>query len=303
MKQAKIAIIGAGTVGATTAYTLILKNSASEIILIDIQDIKCKGEVEDLSDALSFSTTSHVSMGTLSEAGQADIVIITAGIAQKPGQSRIDLLRTNYTIVTDIITKMKPLRSDLIIIMVSNPVDVLTYAVQQMAGLPKNQIFGSGTLLDTQRLRHIVRDTLHVAEQSIHLYVLGEHGDSQFAAWSSAAIAGKPILNFPHVNQSALDTMAEQAKRKAYDIIECKGSTAFGIASCVAAYCQNIVSDAQRVTPVSCYIEEFGVCLSMPVVLGSSGIEQILVPQFNEQEQQKLEASAATIKKYIQELQ
>jgi L-lactate dehydrogenase len=303
MKQAKIAIIGAGVVGSTTAYTLMLRNIAAEIILIDIQDIKCRGEVEDLSDTLSFSTTSKVSMGTLQQAGQADIVIITAGIAQKPGQSRVDLLRTNYKIVTDIIAGMKPLRSDLIIIMVSNPVDILTYGVQQIAGLPKNQIFGSGTMLDTQRLRHIIRETVNITEQSIHLYVLGEHGDSQFVAWSSATIAGKPILDFPGLTQTALDAMAEQAKHKAYDIIECKGSTAFGIASCVSAYCQNIVSDAQRVTPISCYMKDFDVCLSMPVVLGSRGVEQICMPPLNAHEQQQLRASAATIKKYIQELQ
>jgi L-lactate dehydrogenase len=157
-------------------------------------------------------------------------------------------------------------------------------------------------MLDTNRLRHIIRDAINVTEQSIHLYVLGEHGDSQFVAWSSATIAGTPILKFPHLTRSALDAMADKAKHKAYDIIECKGSTAFGIASCVSAYCQNIVSDAERVTPVSCYIKELDVCLSMPAVLGKKGIGQILTPQLNDEEQQKLKESAATIKKYIKEL-
>ncbi|MFI5333019.1 MAG: L-lactate dehydrogenase [Candidatus Babeliales bacterium] len=303
MKQSKIAIIGAGVVGSTTAYTLMLRNIASDLILVDIQDIKCKGEVEDLSDTLSFSTTSSVTMGTLQQAGQTDIVIITAGIAQKPGQSRVDLLRTNYKVVTDIIAGMKPLNPDLIIIMVTNPIDVLTYGAQQVSGLPKNQIFGSGTMLDTQRLRHIISEAINVTEQSIHVYVLGEHGDSQFVAWSSATIAGTPILTFPNLTRSTLEAMAEQAKRKAYDIIECKGSTAFGIASCVAAYCQNIISNANRVTPVSCYIKEFDVCLSMPAVLGDKGVEQIVMPPLQDQERKQLELSAATIKKYIQELQ
>lgn len=302
MKQAKIAIIGAGVVGSTTAYTLILKNIASEIILVDIQDMKCKGEVDDLSDTLSFSTTARVVVGTLQQAGQADIVIITAGRAQKPGESRSDLLQTNYKVVTDIISGMKPLNPHLMVIMVTNPVDVLTYVAQQVSGLPKNQLFGSGTLLDTQRLRHIMSETTHIAASSINLYVLGEHGDSQCVAWSSATIAGDPIGKLPNLTHAKLEAMAEQAKRKAYDIIACKGSTAFGIASCVAVYCQNIVGEAHAVVPVSCYVQEFDVCLSVPVLLGKKGIERIVMPELDERERKQLEVSAATIKKYIHEL-
>lgn len=302
MKQAKIAIIGAGVVGSTTAYTLILKNIASEIILVDIQDMKCKGEVDDLSDTLSFSTTSRVIVGTLQQAGQVDIVIITAGRAQKPGESRSDLLHTNYRVVADIISGMKPLNPHLVVIMVTNPVDVLTYVAQQVSGLPKNQVFGSGTLLDTQRLRHIVSDASNVAVPSISLSVLGEHGDSQCVAWSSATIAGDPIAEFPNLTHAKLEAMAEQAKRKAYDIIACKGSTAFGIASCVAVYCQNILDDVHVVMPVSCYVQEFDVCLSVPVLLGKKGIERIVMPELDERERKQLETSAATIKKYIQQL-
>lgn len=302
MTQSKIAIIGAGIVGSTTAYTLMLRNVASEIILIDIQDIKCKGEVDDLSDTLSFSQTADVVVGTLQQAGQADIVIITAGIAQKPGQSRIDLLHTNYKVITDVINGMKPLNPELVIIMVTNPVDILTYTAQRVSGLPKNQVFGSGTFLDTQRLRHEVSSTINVAEQSIHLYVLGEHGDSSFAAWSCATVAGVPLLHYPNITHAQLEAMATRAQRKAYDIIECKGSTAFGIAACVSAYCQNILGDAQRVTPVSCYVPEFDVCLSVPVVLGKRGVEQVVMPELDAQEKRKLQESAAVVKKHIEEL-
>lgn len=302
MKQAKIAIVGAGVVGSATAYTLIMQNLASTLILVDINDMKCKGEVFDLADAASFSTTAHVMVGTLQDAGQADIAIITSGIPQKPGQSRIDLLCTNYEIIKNVIQGMKPLNPGLIIIMVANPVDILTHLAQRIAGLPTNQVFGSGTLLDTQRLRYSISRAFNIAQESIHLYVLGEHGDSQFPAWSSATIAGVPLADFPSIDQQALDKLADTAKHRAYDIIACKGSTAFGIAACIAAYCKAIVFDAKAVMPVSCYREEFDVCLSMPVVMGRRGIEQVLAPVLNDKEKQKLQESAALLKHHMQQL-
>ena len=300
MKESHIAVIGAGVVGATTAYALMLKNVASKITLVDIQDIKCKGEVEDLSDVLSFSNTSEIVMGTLKDAGQADIAIITAGIAQKPGQSRTELLKTNYAVIQNVIQGMQPLHKDLIIIVVTNPVDVLTYWVQKFSQLPKNQIFGSGTLLDSQRLRENIGKVVGVAQQSVHIYVLGEHGDSQFVAWSSGMIAGVPLATFKECEQKALEKMAEKSMRKAYDIIECKGSTAFGVASCVTAYCQNIVFDTKRVLPVSCYLEKYDVCVSMPVVMGLGGVERIIEPSLNEQEKEYLKRSINNVKFSLQ---
>lgn len=302
MKQSKIAIIGAGAVGSTTAYTLMMRNLASKIILVDVNDAKCMGEVYDLSDAIPFSNNCEILMGDLQEAGKADIAIITAGMPQKPGQSRIDLLNTNYAIINSVIHGMKPLNPKLIIIMVTNPVDILTYIAQQISGLPKNQVFGSGTLLDTQRLRHLISNKTNIAEQSIHMYVLGEHGDSQIAALSCANIAGIPILDFPQLNKEALQEMANKAKHKAYEIIESKGSTAFGISACISAYCQNIIFNTKRVTPVSCYLESFGVYLSMPAVLGKNGIEQILIPRLSTEENLQLQQSAHILKEYIQQL-
>lgn len=295
--MAKIAIIGAGVVGATTAYTLMMRNIASEIILVDINDIKCKGEVYDLTDALSFTSTSIVKQGSLKEAGQCDIAIITAGIPQKPGQTRLELLNTNYKIIQDIIKGMQPINPKAITIVVTNPVDILTHAVQKISGLPKNQIFGSGTMLDTQRLRALIGEKLKIAQQSVHLYTLGEHGDSQFTVWSSANIAGIPIQNF--IDPEELKKMQQKAKLKAYDIIECKGSTAFGVAACVSAYCQNIIFDAKRVLPVSCYLKDYDVCISMPVILGNAGIEKILMPLFNENEKRDFENSISTTKEYL----
>lgn len=302
MKQNTIAIIGAGVVGSTTAYTVMMKDGGSNVILVDINDIKCHGEVLDLSDTLSFSTISTIQAGTLQEAGQADIAIITAGIPQKPGQSRTDLLKTNHEVIRNIINGMKPLNPDMIIIVVTNPVDILTYVAQQIAGLPKHQIFGSGTFLDTQRLRNTISKKTNIAEQSIHVYVLGEHGDSQFVGWSCGTIAGVPILEFPQLSFQQLQSMAQETKEKAYNIIKCKGSTAFGISSCVWAYCENILNDTKRIVPVSCYYQEFDVCLSLPTILGKKGVEQIILPQLNDQELQLLKISIDTIKTLINTL-
>ncbi len=296
MKHAQIAIIGAGTVGSTTAYALMLQNIATDIILVDIDEPRCKGEMLDHSDTLSFSGTSVIRSGTSKEAGQAKIIIIAAGARQKPEQSRIDLLQTNKKIVSSVIEKIEPINPETIIIMVTNPVDILTFHAQNLVQLPKTQVFGSGTFLDTQRLRGIIAEKINIAEQSIHAYILGEHGDTQFPAWSCARVAGIPLLDFPELTEKDLDAIAEKTRQQAYEIIACKGATYYGIAACVTAMCENILFDQKRVLPLSCYIEEFGICLSIPVVLGKNGIEQILSMPLNQQEQEKLAYSAEQLR-------
>ncbi len=296
MKQSKIAVIGAGAVGSTTAYALMLRNIISDICIVDALDLKCQGEVEDLSDVLSFSTTSSITMGTLQEAGQADIIIITAGIAQKKGQSRTDLLKVNSTVIQSICDGMRPLNREAIIIVVTNPVDVLTHLVQKLTQLPYGQVFGSGTLLDSQRIRNAISKKIGVSPQSIHLYVLGEHGDSQVVAWSCGTVANVPLLQYPGLSFDELQKMAQESKNKAYSIIACKGSTSFGVASCVAAYCQNILFDAKRVTPVSCFNKEYEIYMSMPAIMGKNGIEQVVTLPLNEEEKKLLDASAEVIK-------
>ena len=178
MRHAKVAIIGAGAVGSATAYAIMWKNIAAEIILVDLDKTRCKGEILDLSDAIPFSCTSCLSQGTPADAGQADIIIISAGARQKPGQTREELLDTNWKVVSSIIESIKPINKQAIIIMVTNPVDITAYCAQQLSGLPKEQVFGTGTLLDTQRLRGIIAKHVGVSEQSIQAFVLG-------AAWPS----------------------------------------------------------------------------------------------------------------------
>jgi len=299
MKHSKIAIIGAGSVGSTTAYALVLKNIAAEIILVDIDEIRCHGEILDLSDALAFDGASKISSGTAADAAQADIIIIAAGKAQKPGETRLDLLHTNQKIITDIFTTIKPINPAAIIIMVTNPVDLLTTLAQSLSGLPRNQVFGAGTFLDTLRLRGTIAEKINISRESIHAYVIGEHGDSQVVAWSSAEIAGSSLIEFPEMQKENLDTIAQEVKDTAYEIIQCKGSTHFGISTCVAALCHAIVFDQKLVIPLSTYIKEYDIVFSMPCVLGENGIEKILSIPLDISEQEKLENAAQELKTII----
>jgi L-lactate dehydrogenase len=292
MKHSKIAIIGAGLVGSTTAYALLLQNIIAEIILVDINEVRCKGEILDLSDALSLDDTSQIKIGNSRDAANADIIIIAAGQPQKINQSRTELLKANNAIVTLIFEEITPINPEAIIIIITNPVDILTLKVQALSGLPKNQVFGSGTFLDTQRLCTILSHKLSISAKSIDTYILGEHGDSQFVAWSSTKIGGIAILDFPNITKKNLDEIATEVKDKAYEIIACKGATYYGIAACVARICKAIIFDQKLVLPLSTYHEEFKLCLSMPVVLGENGIEKILPISLNTNEQKKLIASA-----------
>lgn len=297
MNSSKIAIIGAGSVGTTTAYALILQNTAAEIILVDANEIRCRGEILDLSDALPFSETTLVHAGTMADAAQADIIIIAAGARQKPGQSRIELLTTNKNVITSIIAQLKPITPHAIIIMVSNPLDILTLHAQELAGLPRNQIFGTGTFLDSHRLRELIAQKINVAEKSVHAYILGEHGDTQFPAWSLAHVDGVPLAQFPQLTLPILETLATQARDKAYEIISCKDATFFGIATCVAKICHAILFDQKLVLPLSTYQEKYGICLSMPAVLGKNGIEKQLEIILPEEERARLDLSALALKK------
>lgn len=303
MKHSKIAIIGAGSVGATTAYAILLKKIIAEIILVDIDEVRCLGEILDLSDARAIDGLSKIRGGTAQDAAQADIIIIAAGARQKPGQTRNELLDTNTKIVASILSTITPVKKDAIIIMVTNPLDILTYQAQKILNLPFNQIFGSGTFLDSQRLSGTISKKLGIAQQSVNVYILGEHGDTQFVAWSLAQVAGIPILDFEKINTKDLDQMAQETKQKAYDIISCKGATFYGIAACVATLCQAIIFNQKLVVPLSVYAKEFDVYLSMPCILGETGIESILPVPLSKDEQKKLEHSAQQLKLLLKTVQ
>jgi L-lactate dehydrogenase len=267
------------------------------ISLIDIDEMRCHGEILDLSDTISFGNFAQIEQGTIENARNADIIIIAAGKKQEPGQDRMALLETNKKVVTSIINSIKPINRHTIIIVVTNPVDLMTYFVQQYADLSKSQIIGSGTFLDTLRLRTLLANRLSIDESSIHAYILGEHGDKQFPAWSCAYIAGTPLSSF-NLSDTELQTMAQKTRDKAYEIIECKGATYYGIATCVAAICRTIIADQKQITPLSCYLEKYNVCLSLPVVLGKSGIEKIIYPPLNPHEKKLFDQAIESIKKF-----
>lgn len=296
MKLSKVAIIGAGRVGTTTAFALMLKNIAGEILLVDVDKLRCKGELLDLSDVLPFSATSSLKDASLSQAARADIIIITAGAAQKPGQPRLELLDINKIVMDDICAGLRPLNPKAIIIVATNPVDILTQYLQSKINVPYNQIFGSGTFLDSQRLLVLLATKLNVSPTSIHALVLGEHGESQFTAWSSAMCDGKPIATFENIDSKKLNLLEQQVKQKAADIISCKGSTYYGIAACLVHICETIIFNQKKIVPVSCYVETLKLYISLPCVIGANGIEKIITISLSKKEKEQLEESAQILR-------
>ncbi|THW87193.1 L-lactate dehydrogenase [Aureobasidium pullulans] len=300
----RIAILGSGEVGSTIAYSLILNPVAGEILLVDPKEDVRDAQVQDLSDATFHGNTStQVRAGTHKEAGQCDIVVITAGAAQKKGESRTDLVGRNLKILGSAIEDMKPFRDDTIILLVSNPVDILTYFAQKFSGLPKNQVFGSGTFLDSARLRGILAEKCGVAASSIDAYVLGEHGDSQMVAWSHASVGGVPLeLALPDTSIDK-EAIAEDTKKKAAAIMESKGATAFGIGGVAASICKSILFDQCNIRPISHYQKDMDVCISMPVVLGRKGIVRQIPLKLNDGEKKEVQQSAKSLREIIEDVE
>ncbi len=298
MKHNKIAIIGVGAVGSTIAYALMLKNIIAELILVDINTERCAGEVQDLADVLGLSAVSHLSQGTYEDAKKADIIIIAAGKPQKPGQSRVKLVDTNRDILRTVLAGLEGVNPHAVLIVVANPLDLLTYYAHQHFSLPASQIFGTGTLLDSHRLKHLISCTVDIAHESIEALVLGEHGDSQVVAWSATRIAGIPLDRFG-IDETTKQKMAVAVRHKSYEIIEAKGATYYGIGTVVAMLCEMIIFDTRQIVPVSWYHEAYGVCMSLPAVVGERGVERVVPLDLTEQEKELLEHSAQAIRKYL----
>ncbi|EMD58826.1 hypothetical protein GGP41_000653 [Bipolaris sorokiniana] len=298
----QIAILGAGDVGATIAYSLIMDPVAGDILIVDPKEEVRDAQVQDLSDATFHgNTTTRIRSGTHKEAGQCDVVVITAGAKQKKGESRTDLIGRNKAILESAISDMKPFRPDTVLLLVANPVDVLTYFAQQFSGLPKQQVIGSGTFLDSARLRGILALKAEVAASSIDAYVLGEHGESQFVAWSLASIGGVPLDKAIESNQ-IIDkkAIAEETKNKATNIIQSKGATNYGIGGVAASICKSILFDQRNIRPVSHYQDDLDVCLSVPAVLGRKGIVRSVPMPLSSEEKELLEKSAKALREVIE---
>lgn len=300
LKQ-KIAVIGAGAVGSTVAYTLMVKNLVSEIILVDINKEKAEGEVLDISDGVSFSETENVKMGSYKDVAGADIIILTAGVAQKPGETRLDLVAKNKNIAASIFKEIGPIKQSAIVVVVSNPVDIITYLVQEISGLPKEQVFGTGMALDSARLRSNLAKYFNIESEQVEGFTIGEHGDSEFVAWSIVSIGGKMVKDM--LSQEQMNNFEETVKKEAYEIINRKGATYYGIAMVVADVVEAILFNQNKIIPVSYRLDNWNgvsnVCLGAPAVIGNLGVVKPWQIELNSAEKEKLQKSAEIVRQYL----
>lgn len=302
----KVTIVGAGMVGSTTAYSLIKDSQVGEIALIDLNQKVAKAQVMDLQHSVSFSSYTKIKVGRYQDIKDSQIVVITAGAAQKLGQTRLDLVKENSVIIKDIASQAFKQNPKVIIVIVTNPVDVLTYQVVKMFPAKKNQILGSGTILDSARFRFLLGEKLKINTSSIHAYIVGEHGDSELPLWSTATVGNNLIEKYYKLSQKEKDKIFSQAKNAAYAIIEGKQATYYAIASGVSKIVKAIVDDQRTVLPLSHLFEgEYGIrniCLSMPVVLGRSGIVAKINPEISATEKRLLRQSAAELKQVAKKI-
>ncbi|MBP5429570.1 MAG: L-lactate dehydrogenase [Elusimicrobiaceae bacterium] len=301
----KVAIIGCGFVGSASAFALMQSGLFSEMVLVDVDHKKAEGEAMDISHGEAYARPMKIYAGTYDDITDAAIIVITAGANQKPGETRLDLVQKNVNIFKSIIPEIAKRNYKGILLVVANPVDVLTHAALKLSGLPENRVIGSGTVLDTARFREILGNHLGVDSRSVHAFIVGEHGDSEIAVWSTANVAGVPINKFcelrGHFNhQQAMKKIADDVKNAAYEIIERKKATYYGIAMAVKRICECIVRDEKSVLPVSNRMHgAFGIddiTLSMPAVVGRNGIEVQMPITLSESEAAALKKSAEILK-------
>ena len=301
----KAAVIGCGFVGSATAFTLMQSRLFSELVLLDVNMEKADGEAKDIAHGIPFAGQMKIYAGTYDDAADAAIILITAGANQKPGETRLDLVQKNTAIYQSIIPEIVKRDFGGILLIVSNPVDILTYVALKLSGLPENRVLGSGTVLDTARLKYALGEHLGVDSRSVHSFIIGEHGDSEIAAWSSTNVSGIPLNDFcemrGHFNHdAAMDAIAEKVKNSAYEIISKKQATYYGIAMSVKRICECIVRNERSILPVSAMMHgEYGIediTLSMPAIVGIGGVETHVPIALSEEEAEKLVESAKKLK-------
>ena len=301
----KAAVIGCGFVGSATAFTLMQSRLFSELVLLDVNMEKADGEAKDIAHGIPFAGQMKIYAGTYDDAADAAIIIITAGANQKPGETRLDLVQKNTAIYQSIIPEIVKRDFGGILLIVSNPVDIFTYVALKLSGLPEKRVLGSGTVLDTARLKYALGEHLGVDSRSVHSFIIGEHGDSEIAAWSSTNVSGIPLNDFcemrGHFNHdAAMDAIAEKVKNSAYEIISKKQATYYGIAMSVKRICECIVRNERSILPVSAMMHgEYGIediTLSMPAIVGIGGVETHVPIALSEEEAEKLVESAKKLK-------
>lgn len=305
----RIILIGNGAVGSSFAFTTVLRGIGRELGIIDINTRRVEGDVMDLSDALSFCDPKEVFVADYSDCENADIVVITAGFPQKEGETRLDLLRKNLVLFKEIVDNVMATGFDGIFLVATNPVDILTYATWKFSGLPFSRVIGSGTSLDTARLRKEIAKELDVDSRNVHAYIMGEHGDSEFPAWSHANIGG---LNFSEWNspngkicEKRMNEIFEHVRDEAYYIIERKGATYYGIATALTRIVKAILNDEKSILPLSVYLNgQYGLCdiyIGIPAIVGKKGIIQVVEMPLSDDEQEKLEKSAKKLRDAMEE--
>lgn len=313
--SSKITIIGAGSVGSTIAYTLSQEDIASELVLIDVNKEKVDGEVMDIEQGTCFRDPISIMAGNYEDAKDSDIVIITSGIARKPGQTRIELTQTNVNILKQITPEIVKAAPNALYIIVSNPVDILTYVFSKISGLPENQIIGSGTILDTARLRCGLSEHFQVAQKNIHAYVFGEHGDTSFIPWTGAYISGASVDEYYKLMQDLgkdvekldKEKMLEYVQKSGGKIIANKGATFYAVSAAVCKLCATVLASSDSIVTVSSMMHgEYGVedvCLSTLTLVGPNGVQGKVPMRLNKKEIEQLQHSANALKDVIRQIE
>lgn len=307
----KIGVVGCGYVGSTIAYTLMESEMFNEMALIDINEEKAHGEALDLAHCLPFLSPMQIYQSTYSGLENASIVVVAAGVNQKKGETRTDLLNRNVNIFKDIIRRITEVNRECIILVVTNPVDILTYVTLKLSEFEPNRVIGSGTVLDTARLKYLVGDRLCVDSRNVHSFIIGEHGDSELAVWSSANVSGIDIREYCSISgtersMNEIYGLFDYVKNSAYEIIRDKGATYYAIAQSSKRIIKSIVSDEKSILPVTTYLNGHydldDICLSIPAVIGQNGVEHVLDIPLNEDESRRLQMSAQKISNYLKTL-
>ncbi|PNV61073.1 L-lactate dehydrogenase [Clostridium sp. chh4-2] len=307
----KAAIVGCGFVGTSIAFSLLEKGIFSELVLIDVNHKKAEGEAMDLSHGLPFTKPMEIYAGTYDDVEDCSMIIITAGANQKPGETRLDLVNRNVDIYKGIIPQISSRNKEAILLIVSNPVDIMTYVALKLSGYPSNRVIGSGTVLDTARLKYLLSRHLDVDSRSVHAFIIGEHGDSELAVWSSANVSGINLNHFcelrGHFNHmEAMEQIYQNVRDSAYEIIERKGATYYGVAMAVSRIVESIVRNEHSILPISVYLDGLyglhDICLSIPTIVGIEGAETPLDIPLDLVEESKLLYSASELKNVIEKL-
>ncbi|TNE47226.1 MAG: L-lactate dehydrogenase [Deltaproteobacteria bacterium] len=307
-RSGKVSIIGTGQVGMAIAYAMVIENSADHLVLVDSVPQKAEGEAMDLLHGLSFVSPMTLEAGGYEDCAGSHLVIITAGAKRKPGETRLDLMQRNADIFRDMIPKLVSCCPDAVFLIVSNPVDVMTYVASHLSGLPKGRVIGTGTLLDTARFRALLSERLDIDPRNVHAYILGEHGDSEVAVWSKVNIAGVPLQSLLGAEELGVswEDIAVQVRDVAKEVIQRKGATCYAIGLGTARLAQAVLRDQKRVMTAACVHEDVlgvkDVALSLPVIIGAQGVERVIQLELEPSEEDALRSSARTLRDALDRL-